>query len=172
MPVGNLKSWRCLADPHHFTKPVCNACLWMDLFDLKKEGKNKISKKSTKWSYKCNAPGLRFMVLEDARGRIQKLWGGYSPKVFDGDFLKIQQEWLDKKLKGAVVLADQHFEWGKKQLKKVRFITPIKRKKGNKKTGVGLSTLTKEEAELNTAIHSARARVEGGIGRMVEIFKV
>lgn len=58
----------------------------------------------------------QFMVLQDAKGVVCTLWGGYSPKVFDGDFFKVNQDWIEQSLAGDPVLADNHFEWAKKHL--------------------------------------------------------
>jgi hypothetical protein len=59
--------------------------LIMDSTDFKLSGKASISRKDPRWSYKLNTPGQRFQVVCDARGKVQQLWGGYSPKVYDGD---------------------------------------------------------------------------------------
>ena len=59
--------------------------LIMDSTDFKLSGKASMSRKDPRWSYKLNAPGQRFQVVCDARGKVQRLWGGYSPKVYDGD---------------------------------------------------------------------------------------
>jgi hypothetical protein len=41
---------------------------------------------------------------------VRYLKGGYTPKLFDGHFLKLQQD-LEEKFKDAVIGADQHFEY-------------------------------------------------------------
>ena len=53
-------------------------------------------------------------MLSDAMRCVRRLWGGYSPKLFDGHFLKMNSDWLLWELSGGVVVADQHFNWGKK----------------------------------------------------------
>jgi hypothetical protein len=68
-------------------------------------------------------------VLRDGHGRIRKVWGGYSPKIYDGSLLELNREWFEENLANAGVIADQQFEWGKKNLKKVKFYTPIPRQK-------------------------------------------
>jgi hypothetical protein len=55
------------------------------------------------------------------REKFENLWGGHSPKVYDGHWLQSQKEWLGRKLSGAVVVADNQFMWGKKNLRNVRF---------------------------------------------------
>jgi hypothetical protein len=142
----------------------------MDSIDLHQEGVSKGHKKDPSWSYKLNSPGQRYMALSDANGKFRALWGGYSPKVYDGDFLKLQRDWLETNLKGAVILADNHFEWGKTGLNGVKFVTIVKHKKGSRATGTGLSTLTKEVKQYNRELAAARARVENGFGRLVGVF--
>jgi hypothetical protein len=44
------------------------------------------------------------------------MWGGYSPKVYDGDFVELFAEWFEENLSSAGVISDQHFEWGKNAL--------------------------------------------------------
>jgi hypothetical protein len=56
------------------------------------------------------------MVLADGKGVIRKLWGGYSPKIHDGNWLEIHKEWFEENLVGGVVVADNHFMWEKKKI--------------------------------------------------------
>ena len=46
-----------------------------------------------------------------------KMWGGYSPKVFDGNFLELFWDFFEEDLKGAGIVADNHFEWGQRTWK-------------------------------------------------------
>lgn len=112
------------------------------------------------------------MVLSDATGRVMRLWGGYSPKLFDGHFLKMNQDWFCRKLSGGVVVADQHFNWGRKHLQDPKFHTPIKKPPKPGKHFKDARTLTKAEVSYNHAIHQARARVETIFGRMNVRFKI
>ncbi|ELR24171.1 uncharacterized protein ACA1_376440 [Acanthamoeba castellanii str. Neff] len=89
--LGNLTTWHRLTAKLNLTGPVEGGCLWMDSFNIQLSGVTCILKKDLAWSYKLNSPGQHFMVLLNAHGQFQALWGGYSPKIFDGDFLKIQQ---------------------------------------------------------------------------------
>ena len=63
-----------------FRKEVRDVNLWMDFSDFPMEGKKTVSKKSSDWSYKCNAPWKTLNDAQQMRGVIRKLWGGYSPK--------------------------------------------------------------------------------------------
>ena len=128
-----------------------------------------------------------------------KCGGGYSPKIFDGHFLELKRRWLGKHLKGAGVIADQHFEWGTKNLKKVTFFTALhkkerKAKKERKETDqnsggegdsdlgdeveednedmVDFETFTRDQDTYNKALYKLRARVEMAFGEAKTLFAV
>lgn len=168
--LGTLSDWKEAAEYQEFPKVMNDISLWMDSTDFALMGKASTSRLSRNWSYKVNGPGRRYMSLMDARGKLRALWGGYSPKVYDGDFLELNEKWLEKHLQGATVAADTHFEWGSKHLRKVRFKTPIPRPRGRRKKGTGginiPKTLTKKQEQYDKHLHSVRSRVENSFGRM------
>ena len=53
-------------------------------------------------------------------------FGGYSPKLYDGDFMDLMKDYLAEELDGAGIITDQHFELGKKYIPSLKFFTPIK----------------------------------------------
>jgi hypothetical protein len=118
----------CSQAQPHWT--VEGGCLWMDSFDVQLSGVTCVSKKDLAWSYKLNSPGQCFMALLNVHGQFQALWGGYSPKIFNGDFLKIQQEFIETKLKGAVILANNHFSYSQTGFHSINFITTLSRPRG------------------------------------------
>lgn len=61
------------------------------------------------WSFKLNRPGRRYSFIQNAQGLVVKLWGGYSPKVYDGTFITLQRDWIEENLQGVGVFADQHY---------------------------------------------------------------
>jgi hypothetical protein len=73
---------------------------------------NKGEGEGPNWIYKCNSR-RKYMLMFDERGRARKMWGGYSPKVYDGHFLQLMKRWFEKKAQRAGVMGDQHLEWGK-----------------------------------------------------------
>jgi len=95
-------------------------------------------------------------IQDDGYGRFCALWGEYSPKVWDGEWLRLYQPWVEACLAGASVIGDQHFEIGK-SFNNIKFITPIKLPTGKRKSGQGVVTLTKAEEQLNHAIHATCA---------------
>jgi hypothetical protein len=122
------------------------ANLWMDSVDFKKTKYRGCSKKKSDWSYKLNRPGCWFMFLHNGRGKVCRLWVGYSPKLFDSDFLDLNKRWIERKLDGAGIIADNHFEKGKKFLKNVTAFK-IHKKKIQIYPGQDLSKLTKEKEQ-------------------------
>ncbi|ELR22596.1 uncharacterized protein ACA1_307930, partial [Acanthamoeba castellanii str. Neff] len=96
--LGKLKSWERKAASLALKGVVMKGSLWMDSFDAHLKGKSTVSHKSPSWLFKCNSPTQQFMVLQDAEGVVCTLWGGYSPKVFNGDFLKMNQDWIKQSL--------------------------------------------------------------------------
>jgi hypothetical protein len=83
-------------------KGVCDTELWIDSVDCRMDGKASTSRKDPSWSYKANGPAQRYQVVSSAAGRIQKIWGGYSPKVFDGNWLNINKQQLVELFKNRV----------------------------------------------------------------------
>ena len=86
--------------------------LWLDSTDISFTGKSSVSQKSSDWSYKKNRPAQQYMCMSDALGYVIHFWGGYSPKVYDGQFLAITRNELNEDSCGATVIADTHFELG------------------------------------------------------------
>jgi hypothetical protein len=97
------------------------------------EGKRSVSKKSPKWSYKEKGPGLRFMFLMDGKRRIRKLWGGYSPKMYDGDFIKMNKEFFEEHCSGVGIVGDIHFETGPVHTPNVQWLVPVSQPRGRKR---------------------------------------
>ena len=100
--------------------------LWIDSSDFKTTKIAGEGKKSAYFSYKSKSFGRRFMVLRDGKGRVMKLWGGYSPKIYDSHFVEAYCDWFEENLLGGFVYGDGHFVAAAKMLKKsgVKFITP------------------------------------------------
>ena len=83
---------------------------------------------------------------------MRKVWGRYSPKAYNGFLVKVNKEWFESALAGATVAANNHFEWGTKNLKEVTFKTTISKPKGKRKrdpqSGFILKTLIKGTRHL------------------------
>jgi hypothetical protein len=171
--LGSLDDWKLARENVEFDKEVNDTLLWIDSVDFGLTGKRHVSRKSREWSYKINGPGIRFIVISDAIGLVRKVYGGYSPKTYDGDFLKIVRRSFEKKFENAVFVGDNHFLWGVKNFKKIKFHCNVKlpANRISKSTGKGITTLTKKQRAYNAAIKRTRARVEGVFGQMGKKFE-
>jgi DDE superfamily endonuclease len=154
--------------------------LTIDSSDFRLSGKASTSRKDPDWSFKLNSPGQRFQMLCDAHGSVQKLWGGYSPKIYDGDWIKILKETLVEQFEGAHIIADTHFETGNRTMKdiggeeKVKFYHPISHPRGRKRKktttdfdddpSCGQKKLTAAQTLWNEKVSHIRARVESPFG--------
>jgi hypothetical protein len=152
---------------HHFTSVVEDVCLWVDSTDYQLNGKAKMS---CRRSYKKNSPAQHFMVIQDMSGRIKKAWGGYSPKIHNSQFLKVQQDTIETNFTRATIISNGHFSWGN-ALDGVKFIIPTTQRAGDPDTMEGTQQLTEQEKQDNKLIHSTRACVEGPFSRMKESFE-
>jgi hypothetical protein len=52
------------------------------------------------------------------------LWGGYTPKLYDGHFVEDHRDEFEKEFTGAAMLGDQHFTYGAKFVESVKIFTP------------------------------------------------
>lgn len=105
------------------------------------------------------------MFVCDAATRIQGLWGPYSPKVYDGHWIRDNKRLLKIKFHDDRVIADNHFSWGRDNLHHPRFYAtyakPAHRRAGNKH-----SALPAKKARYNDAVQAVRARVEAPFGEV------
>src|SRR5579883_2082400 len=152
--LGDLPTWKRAARHSAFPEKTQDACMLIDSSDFQIKGRRSISRKSAWWSYKLNAPGRRFTFLIDCRRRILKIWGGYSPKVHDGEFITVQQEFFEEKLNGAAILGDQHYSKGK-GFEGVTFYVPFKSPKKiseDDQDVTGYEKLSKEKEHWNKMV--------------------
>lgn len=118
-------------------------------------------KKSHWHSYKKNRPVRRFMTFSDARGVFREVWGGYSPKVYDSDFMRIVSNQLEEFYEGATLIADNHFKKIADELSVVTIIAPSsERKPKGDDEGKAVEVPTHAETARNKKIRKLRARVE------------
>lgn len=163
---GRLRSWTEAAKGTHKSKVLGLIHLWMDSCDFRLARTRGVSKKGDTWSFKENSPAQRWMLLSDAQGRVRKLYGGYSPKVYDSHFLHIYKKVFEKELAGASVIADQHFRAEGIKFKNVRFVVahPKPHNKQPPKNGKGVKKLTKAQQKWNKELSDIRSRVESPFG--------
>ena len=135
--------------------------LWADSSDFKSKQPKSASKKSEEHSYKEDHYADRFTCISNANGKIVKLFGPYSPKVDDNDFMILSKEWLEENMSGGVMLADCGYTKAAKEFSKIKIITPTPKPRGRKrKDGEGITKLTNEQVTTNNRLKALRSRVE------------
>jgi hypothetical protein len=93
-------------------------------------------------------PGQRFMTIQDGKGLILKVFGGYSPKVFDAHFMNHNKQFLEEEMKGAVMLGDEHFRTTSQYFDGPKIVTNVpEKKKAEKKKKSGKKRKRDEEDE-------------------------
>lgn len=169
------------------------AFLWIDSTDFGRQKWKGYSTKSTWHSFKLNGPGRRYMAIRDGRGRVRALWGGYTPKLYDGHFVELNKRELDQKFKGANILGDDHFTYGVSKLKEATLLTArsgrkedpemIEEMQGDEslsspppdpyefEPNIPITKPTKDKESWDHAIKSMRARIEGLFGWLKNTFK-
>ncbi len=164
--TGAYSDWERAKKNITFRKSVKRLQPFMDSTDIAISGKRTTSRKDPSWSYKVNGPAQRFMIICDAKTRVRYLKGGYTPKLFDGHFLKLEKEDLEEKFKNAVIGADQHFEYGAKNFRNIEFIIPVKApsKNKSKKNETTENILCKKDTTHNQRLAAPRACVESLFG--------
>ena len=159
--LGDQKAWEAAARNVDIPSSVKEGLLFIDSCDFIYEGKNSISKKDDRWSYKENHPALRFWALSDAKRRIRRLWGPGSPKLYDGHWMAEKAKFFNDNCAGVGVFADCSFHCAKGDFTQCILYASAP------ETQAGISSRTKE---LNRAIKHIRARVESPFADMKGYF--
>ena len=110
------------------------------------------------------------MIVTDGKRRVRKIWGGYSPKIFDGHFLEMNKDWLEQNLGGSTIITDNHFSWGRKNLKKVKFSVNYP-EISEENENYEVVNLTKQKKKFNINHKHCRARIESPFGIVKDKFK-
>ena len=159
-------------------KELHDVNLLIDSSDFRRSGKQSMSTKDSCWSFKLNGPAQRYTVIIDARGVVQKVWGGYSPKMYDGDWIKLCADDLCSNFDGAHIHGDVHYELGNRVMKgiqaenNVKFYIPFAEPCGRKHKrlpteedpSLGVSKLSKAQLSWNLKISKLCTRVESPFG--------
>jgi hypothetical protein len=160
--LGDLKQWMTCTRHVVIPNVLEGTYLWVDSVDFPRQKAHGLTPRSPEWSYKENHPALRYMCLCDGRGVMRNVWGGYSPKIHDGQSFKINRHWVQANLGGATIIGDQHFSGLDKAFTDIHFHTPIRKppkpKKKSKMKAVRVLTL--EQVNYNKAVRKIRSRVE------------
>lgn len=163
-----------LAKHTHQSRVLGTIDLWADSTDFPMVKKRNVTKKHRDWSYKENKPAQRFMCFTTGDGIIRKLYGGYSPKVYDGQFLEIFQPIWEEEFAQSKIIADEHFRKAGKQFKKVTWVVPFKNTSRNDPEDEGrrVSVLTQAEQKWNSEVSKIRSRIEAPFGHVKRMFNL
>ncbi len=111
------------------------------------------------------------MTLRDGSGRVRKLWGGYSPKVYDSHFMSLKRRWFKRKLAGTGILADMHFFEARAHIKDPDILATAPPKITADLLRVrGYAEDTREAKRKSAAITKKRGVVEQIYARVKKIF--
>jgi len=169
--LGSKRGWKRAADGATSYKKFNNVNIWIDSADFPKEKRGSYSTKDPDWSYKLNGKGRRYMFIRNANGKFLKIWGGYSPKLYDGHFIELLHNDIDKVFAGVDFIGDSHFEYGNKFLDKVKIWTNKINTDAQEGEGAQAIKKNKKGDTAHLKQHQRlRARVENGFGLMTQIF--
>lgn len=183
--VGDRNSWDEAARNGRFPASIGDANLWIDSVDYRIKGKQSASRKGPQWSYKLNAPGRRYVTIHNARRKVVKVYGGHSPKLFDGTFLETHKVDIQELFKGARFVGDNHFSKGKQYFSShaneddIKFYTNYAKKSKKKLVDVEgpvndadvVDELTNAHQSFNRDHQGVRSRVETPYAWISNTFK-
>ena len=168
---GNSQEWKQAAHNCSLPETISDATLWLDSSDFRLKGRSNHRTSDSNWSYKLNGPGQRFLFVMDARGKILKIYGGYSPNIYDSDAFCLAATDFNTTFSGGVALADSHFRTAKAHAPNVKFYVNFPERKDSKKRKRGSESseskpikLTKAQETFNLQHRRGRARVERPFG--------
>lgn len=108
--LGKKEEWIATAKYRKFPDKFKKLALWIDSSDFpiwKRKGRGR---KSEHWSGKIARPARRYMFLSDAQGRVRKVWGGYSPKLYDAHLCEANKDWFREHCNDVGIIGDMHFK--------------------------------------------------------------
>ena len=77
-------------------------------FAIGKKVKN--ASKDDEYSAKLKHTGRRYQMVIDFDGRVGAFWGGYTPKMYDRDFIEAMKTTFEEKFRGGVILETLKFK--------------------------------------------------------------
>lgn len=166
--LGNLQEWEAAASKCGLKGATKSANLWIDSSDFPFAGKRSTSKRSDRWSFKLNSPGRRYNVVVKGNGTVIKIWGPYSPKLYDGDHLSSIQDEFGTIFDGATFLGDNHYMKGKQLFKNITFYCNVAERRSNPtfyeaqedSEEEAKEVLSKNDKSFNANVRRNRARME------------
>lgn len=161
--LGNKAAWERASErvPYKIDG-YGKALLWVDTFDARQPGRFTASKKSPDWSYKCKAPGRRWLTFRDGKRRFVKVMGPHYPKTTDAEIIVTARRELCEDLRGATLVGDCAYYDVRDQLPGVQIMAPTPEPRGRAPAGLPKDARKLGDAalKLNLRIRKLRARVE------------
>ena len=171
---GTPGDWNRAARYAGFGREVQDANLEIDSFDIpiEKRGKER-GRKSEYWSAKVEGPEWRFMVIADTEGKIHLISRGYSPKVYDGHWMQVKAEDLERNFQGGVFLADTHFKL-KEAIRGVKMYSTQSESRATPEQQIDsdIEELIGWEKSRNASIRRGRAKLENLISSLKGPWKI
>lgn len=165
---GELPAWRRSFKNVKVPKALGDIHLIVDSSDFTISGKLKTDTGSKDWSYKNNGPAQRYMVFVDGNNIIRKIFGGYSPKIYDSDLLKIVKNEIERDFKDSVILGDNHFKKANEYLDTIEILTNFSQ---NENISKKINKLTKEQTTHNNNVSKVRKCIESVFGLIKRKFE-
>jgi len=167
---------RAISKGVHGPPPFDKVTLWMDSSDFRTSGKKSIRRKDPRWSYKCNSPGRRWLVVSDAHTKTQAVFGPYNPKDYDADIAIDNREYLETNFEGQHAVADGHYTKCDRFFKKMKVFAPYaeqpeaRRLKPKTISKIRVALRDQKKADFNKNLRRVRGRCEGPFGWQKEKF--
>ncbi len=171
--LSDKNKWDRVQEDIDLPKKLKDANLLADSADFKIQAKGRMSKKHEDYSYKEEHYAQRFQGIVDMAGRFRYLSVGYSPKIHDSSFLKINSHWIEQNFVGGVIVADSHYSWGKSNIKNVKFYLKYIARISvwNEETEQHEKRCTEEEEAFNKLHSEVRSRVEEPYAQLKNMWK-
>lgn len=173
---GTHIDWKKAARGTRLPKGLSDITLWIDAVDFpvqKGYGRKQF------WSHKLGSPGLQYMVIRDGKRQIHGLYGGYSPKTYEGTWLRTHKDLMEADWAGGVFVGDEHFHLAHKYFSDPVFHTTVKTlptSEDNPNSQMDAEAyqraiLTKQQQAHNEQVSSARSRIESVCGQLSQTFQ-
>ena len=158
---GNVFEWRAAVKKVSIPKSVCGTLLWIDSTDCQIE-RHGHALVHPNYSGKIMKVALRRMVISDGKRRIRYFSDGYTPKLYDSHWAKINKVMLVEKFGDSVFIGDGHFQKFQNETG-IKCYTPILTAVGKKKSEEQLS---EGQQKFNREQKALRSICEGIFGEI------
>ena len=173
--VGKLSEWKAASRRCDFPGELKSVNVFVDSTDLPIQNSDERGPASDFWSGKLKRPGYRYMMFSDAKGKILKVWSGYSPKLYDAHFLQCNKDYIEENFNGATMIGDTHFASMRNKLHGITLHAPyanvpkepVDDDDAEDRPNVAM---TKKKQKYNSDVHSVRSRAERPFADISQIF--